>query len=330
MFELHWPLFLLALPLPLLLRRLLPPQPAPRRAALLAPTLVRQLGQQSSATSARANRTAAALLWLCWLLVVVAAAQPRWLGEPTSLPTEGRDLLLAVDISGSMEQEDMRFNGRQVNRLLAVKAVVGDFVAERRGDRLGLVLFGERAYLQSPLTFDRATLQQLLEEAQIGFAGNGTAIGEAIGLGIKRLRERPASQRVMILLTDGANTSGELDPLRAAELAARAGVKIHTIGIGSDSAERESILGFIRPRSGSDLDETTLTAIADTTGGRYFRARDLGELVAVYRELNRIEAIEQQGERIRPHISLSYLLLALAALLLGGLQLLRLRGAEHG
>lgn len=326
MIELHWPLLLLALPLPLLVRWLAEVRAQPS-AALLAPTLVRQLSGTEQSTTATGNRLALILLWLAWTALLLAAAQPRWLGEPATLPTEGRDLLLAVDISGSMEQEDMRFNGRRVNRLVAVKAVVGDFVEQRRGDRLGLVLFGERAYLQSPLTFDRTTLQTLLEEAQIGFAGNGTAIGEAIGLGIKRLRERPASQRVMILLTDGANTAGELDPLRGAELAARAGVKIHTIGIGSDGAERDSMLGFIRPRSGSDLDEPTLTAIADNTGGRYFRARDLGELVEVYRELNRIEAIEQQGETIRPQISLSHWLLVAAAvaLLLAVTTLLRRR-----
>ena len=323
MFELHWPLLLLALPLPLLMQRWLTPSNTAQSAALIAPTLIRQLGGQSGAVRCNSSRTAAALLWLAWIAVVVAAAQPRWLGEPTLLPTEGRDLLLAVDISGSMEQEDMRFNGQQVNRLLAVKAVVGDFVEQRRGDRLGLVLFGERAYLQSPLTFDRTTLKVLLDEAQIGFAGNGTAIGEAIGLGIKRLRERPASQRVMILLTDGANTSGELDPLRAAELAARAGVKIHTIGIGSDAGERQRILGFVRTRSGSDLDEESLTQIAENTGGRYFRARDINELVEVYRELNRIEAIEQEGESIRPQVALAYWLLAVAALLLALLTLLR-------
>lgn len=323
MFELHWPLLLLALPLPLLMQRWLKPSKSSQTAALIAPTLIRQLGEQSGSARSNSSRTATALLWLAWVVLVVAAAQPRWLGEPTLLPTEGRDLLLAVDISGSMEQEDMRFNGQQVNRLLAVKAVVGDFVEQRRGDRLGLVLFGERAYLQSPLTFDRATLKVLLDEAQIGFAGNGTAIGEAIGLGIKRLRERPASQRVMILLTDGANTSGELDPQRAAELAARAGVKIHTIGIGSDAAERQSILGFVRTRSGSDLDEESLTQIAENTGGRYFRARDINELVEVYRELNRIETIEQEGESIRPQVALAYWLLAVAALLLALLTLLR-------
>jgi len=220
-------------------------------------------------------------------------------GDPVALPTNGRDLLLAVDISPSMRQRDMRIGGQTMNRLMAVKAVVGDFVEKREGDRLGLVLFGEQAYLQTPLTFDRKTLKTLLYEAQLGFAGsNGTAIGDAIGLAVKRLQDRPENHRVLILLTDGANNAGALDPLKAAQLANRAGVKIYTIGVGA--------------RGGSGFDEKTLATIATTTGGQFFRARNPQQLTAIYKELNRLEPVDQEAEMIRPVMSLFHWPLGLA------------------
>ena len=284
--------------------------------ALRAPLLANAAGTSSSAvTSAWRKSLLLLILGLIWLCTLLAIARPVWIGEPVSLPTSGRDILLAVDISGSMEREDMRLSGQTVNRLMAVKAVVGKFVTEREGDRLGLILFGEKAYLQTPLTFDRKTMQTLLNEAQLGFAGNGTAIGDAIGLSIKRLQQRPENHRVVILLTDGANNAGELEPLKAAELASRAKVKIYTIGIGAETQEAWGLFGKRVTNPSADLDEKTLSAIADATGGQYFRARNPEELVAIYEQLNRLEPIEQSAETIRPIAALYHWPLALGFIL---------------
>ena len=210
----------------------------------------------------------------------------------------------------------MELRGRQVNRLVAVKSVVSDFVVERKGDRLGLILFGEKAYLQTPLTFDRLTMQTLLNEAQIGFAGsNGTAIGDAIGLAVKRLQERPENHRVVILLTDGASNAGGLDPLKAADLARRAKVKIYTIGIGAEVQETWGLFGKRVTNPSADLDEAALTQIAQTTGGQFFRATNPKELQAIYTELNRLEPIEQAAETLRPIATLFHWPLGLAFVL---------------
>jgi len=256
---------------------------------------------------------------------VAALARPVWVGEPVALPTNGRDILLAVDISGSMGRDDMVQNGQQVDRLTTVKSVVGDFVIEREGDRLGLILFGEKAYLQTPLTFDRQSMQTLLNEAQIGFAGkDGTAIGDAIGLSVKRLQDRPENHRVVILLTDGASNAGELEPAQGADLARRAGVKIYTVGIGAEVQETWGLFGKRVTNPSADLDEASLIAIAEQTGGKFFRARDPEELSAIYTELNRLEPIEQDAETIRPVASLYHWPLGLAfvlSLVLGSLKL---------
>lgn len=300
MLELLWPWILTLAPLPLLYRWLRKPADVQLR-ALRAPLLVNAAGDSSSAANKSLRKSLLlCALWLIWLSALLAISRPIWVGEPVALPTNGRDILLAVDISGSMEREDMKINGRVVNRLVAVKEVVGDFVLERQGDRLGLILFGEKAYLQTPLTFDRKTMQTLLYEAQLGFAGQGTAIGDAIGLSVKRLQERPENHRVVILLTDGANNAGELEPLKAAELASRAKVKIYTIGIGAEAMETRSLFGTRMTNPSADLDEKTLVGIADATGGKFFRARNPQELAEIYRELNRLEPIEQDAETIRP------------------------------
>jgi Ca-activated chloride channel family protein len=216
-----------------------------------------------------------------------------------------------------MRQRDMRIGGQIVNRLVAVKSVVGDFVEKREGDRLGLVLFGEQAYLQTPLTFDRKTLQTLLYEAQMGFAGsNGTAIGDAIGLAVKRLQDRPKSHRVVILLTDGANNAGALEPIKAAQLANRAEVKIYTIGVGA--------------RGANGLDEKSLAEVAKITGGQFFRARNPAELEAIYQELNRLEPVDQEAETIRPTISLYHWPLGVAFILSLLIAVIRQRGSSHG
>ena len=217
--------------------------------------------------------------------------------------------MLAVDISGSMGTEDMELGGQLVDRLAVVKRVVADFIGARQGDRLGLILFGTNAYLQAPLTFDLQTVDRLLSEAPVGIAGGKTAIGDAIGLAVKRLRQRPDGDRVLILLTDGANNVGEVAPVKAAELAAGEGIRIYTIGVGADELRMPSIFGAFGSRlvnPSADLDEDTLTRIAENTGGRYFRARDTEGLAEVYAIIDALEPVEQDPETYRPIAALYY------------------------
>ena len=216
------------------------------------------------------------------------------------MPVSGRDLMLLVDISPSMDERDMVIQGRSINRLQAVKRVLDQFIDRREGDRLGLVLFGTQPYVQAPLTFDRETVRTLLLEAGLGMAGRATAIGDAVGLAVKRLRDRPQEQRVAILLTDGANTAGEVSPDKATEIAAAAGVRLYTIGIGADSMIQRGLLGSRRVNPSRDLDEALLTRMAEQTGGRYFRARSLPELEMIYDSIDQLEPIEQEGQFYRP------------------------------
>ena len=306
-----WPWFYLILPLPFLYRKLR--RSANSESPYLESTILLSIAETQNrlVSSTSQRRLLILLLIIAWLSLVTAIARPVNIGDPVALPTTGRDILLAVDISGSMEREDMIINGRQVNRLYAVKSVVSEFVDTREGDRLGLILFGERAYLQTPLTFDTKTLQDLLIEAQIGFAGNGTAIGDAIGLSVKKLKERPDSNRVLILLTDGSNTAGVLSPSEASDIAKKAKVKIYTIGIGDGRQRNQGLFGQTLVNQNNDLDERTLTAIADLTGGKYFRARDPRELRSIYDQLNKLEPIDQDEELLRPITSLFHWPLAL-------------------
>ena len=306
MLELIWPYALLLAPLPWLIRRLPPVNESPQ-AALWVPFFDNWKALHVAAMHAPAN-IKLLLLLLTWLGLVLGLARPTWIGAPVSLPSSARDLMIAVDISGSMQVEDMRLGQNRIRRIDAVKQVLGDFIERRRGDRLGLILFGSNAYLQAPLTFDTRTVQQYLQEAQLGFAGRETAIGDAIGLAVKRLRGRPAQDRVLILLTDGANTAGEVRPLAAAGLAADNNVRIHSIGIGADVMEVPGLLGgsfgarTVNPSA--DLDEQTLTQIAKLTGGRYFRARQPEELAQIYQLLDLMEAVDQEAVIFRPRSSL--------------------------
>ena len=202
--------------------------------------------------------------------------------------------MLAVDLSGSMAQRDFIVGNQRVDRLTATKVVAGQFIARRKGDRVGLILFGDRAYLQAPLTHDLKTVERLLDEAFITMAGQKTAIGDAIGLAIKRLRHKKGD-KVLILMSDGENTAGEMDPLKAAELAREEGLKIYTIGIGS-----ERPMDLFGMAGGSALDERTLKAIAKITGGRYFRARDTRELMEIYHTIDKLEPVENDQRVYRP------------------------------
>ena len=300
MFQIEWPLVLLLIPLPLLVYLTLPARAQQQQAALRVPMIEDfQLGGVQ-ADEVKSYRWRQFFSLLAWLLLVFAASRPQWLGESIAIPISGRDLMLAVDLSDSMRTADFKLEGKQVNRLQATKQVASQFIERRRGDRLGLILFGTQAYLQTPLTFDSKTVNRLLQESAIGLAGERTAIGDAIGLAIKRLDLESDNSRVLVLMTDGANTAGEVTPLKAAQLAASRGLKVYTIGIGADEQIESTWFGLRRTNPSAQLDEKTLRAIASLSGGRYFRARDTEELAKIYGLLDELEPLPRDTQSLRP------------------------------
>lgn len=294
------------LPLPWLVFRWVRPNAQKINGGLIVPFYAQWSSAAEKQTRGTNNISTLLLLSFAWIFLLLAVAKPQWIGEPVEMPIEGRDLMMAVDLSGSMERPDFLLNGQQVDRLTAVKAVGGEFIERRVGDRIGLILFGKRAYVQTPLTHDRATAKRMLLESEIGLAGKETAIGDAIGLAVKRLRDRPQESRVLILLTDGANTAGEVDPLQAAKLATEIGLKIYTIGVGADRMEIQTFFGSRMIDPSSELDEKTLRGIADETGGKYFRAKDTQELEQIYQQLDRLEPTKKGAQVYRPRMSLYY------------------------
>ncbi|MGB1239357.1 MAG: vWA domain-containing protein [Pseudomonadales bacterium] len=300
-FSFAWPWLFVLLPLPLVIWRWLAPA-AVAPSALKVPFyahLVSAKGSQQRDLMVLRQ----VVLVLIWLLLLGAAANPRWLGEPQAVAQSSRDLILAVDISGSMETQDMQLGSARVNRLEGIKAVMDGFIERRRGDRLGLILFADNAYMQVPLTFDHTVLNRFLQEAQIGFAGKNTAIGEAIGLAVKRMGEQ-SENKVLILLTDGANTAGAVSPLDAAQVAAAEGLKIYTLGFGADEMLVQDFFSQRSVNPSQDLDEPTLRSIAERTGGRYFRARDIEQLVDIYQLLDELEPSDVDDQFVTPQRAL--------------------------
>ncbi|MFQ6004695.1 MAG: VWA domain-containing protein [Woeseia sp.] len=309
MWSLAWPWMLLALPLPVLIRAVLPAVTESAEAGLKVPSLAAFAVLTDRTETERFLNWRVWIAVVAWALLVLAAARPERIGDELDVPVSGRNLMLAVDLSGSMDAKDFELGNRRVDRLTATKAVAGDFIERRKGDRIGLILFGERAYLQVPLTLDRETVRVLLMEAFIGLAGEKTAIGDAITLAVKRIHDQGAvaDEQVLILLTDGANTAGEIDPVKAAELAQQIGLRVYTIGIGAQEMMISSITGGMRRVNPSaDLDEETLTRIADLTGGRYFRAKDTAALQDIYRILDDMEPVAEPEAGFRPVKSLFY------------------------
>jgi Ca-activated chloride channel family protein len=300
MIHLAWPWMALLAPLPWLSYRWR--APADSGATLYVPMAAEVSPQRPSVF--RRPRWGRWLLGLIWILMVAAAMRPQWLGEPQALPAVGRRMMLAVDVSGSMETPDMTGGA---SRLEVVQEVAGRFIDGRQGDRVGLILFGTRPYLQAPLSADLATVHRFLDEAVIGEAGKQTAIGDAIGLAVKRLRAEDqesgaeaqaqgsaARRTVLVLLTDGQNNAGEMPPAQAAQIAARMGLTIYTIGVGATTG---GLFGL--SPGNSDLDEDTLKGIAQATGGRYFRAGDADALAAVYRQIDRLEPAPSAARWLR-------------------------------
>ena len=299
MLQLAWPWILAAVVAPLLVARLVPRAPDAAGAPIRVPYFEEALGWSRRATVSR-PRVRQMVALFAWGALVLAAARPQWIGDPVSLPVHGRDVMLALDLSGSMREQDMKSAAGFEQRIDTVKRVAGDFVARRAGDRVGLILFGTRAYLQTPFTLDLDTVSEMVSETVLGLAGEQTAIGDAIGLAVKRLRERATHERVLVLLTDGADTASRVDPLSAARFAAEEGITIYAVGVGADEEASLRWFGTRLTRSRSALDESTLQTIADLTGGRYFRARDATELEEIYRLIDALEPVGGDDEVFRP------------------------------
>lgn len=275
--SLAWPWLLVLLPLPLLARRLLPPLAVPRPALRLPPHL---LGAARPAGAARGHGPWLAAL--AWIALVVALAGPRVEVASGVIPASGRDIVLVMDLSGSMLKEDFFLDDRPVTRLDAVKRTAAAFVAARRGDRIGLVIFGDRAYFAAPLTFDVDAVARAIAEAQIGISGRGTAISDGLGLAAKRLSRSDAPTRVIVLMSDGVDTSGTVPAAEAARLAHDHGIRVHSIALGPEDLENQ-------PRSRDAVDVATLRAVAAAAGGERFRVRDTADLQAVAQSLDRLE-----------------------------------------
>jgi Ca-activated chloride channel family protein len=288
------PYWFLLLPLPILVRRVAPPYATPQE-GLRVPffqNLVALTGQTPTqgATILKPNWVQRLLVPLCWGLLVIALAQPQWLGEPITQVQSARDLMLMVDLSQSMEARDFNDEqGNPVDRLEAVKRVLDDFIDQRQGDRIGLILFGTKAYLQVPFTQDLETARYLLNEAQIKMAGAQTMLGDAVGFAIQTFDNSDTDNRVVILLTDGNDTGSQVPPAQAAEIAAQKGVVIYTVAIGDPATVGEQ-----------KLDEDALQDIADKTGGQFFRASDREGLVTIYATLDQLEPQEFDSRSYQP------------------------------
>lgn len=320
MIHFAWPWLLLALPLPLLVYWL-PAKNQGGVAALNMPIIMD--GIDNNVGSRNKNTRSILFLTLVWILLVLAASRPQWLGEAVNIPTESREMMIAVDLSGSMKAEDMRLNGNVVNRLQMLKVVLGDFIDRRSGDRLGLIFFGDDAYMQTPMTFDRKTVKQMLDESVIGLVGQQTAIGDSIALAVKRFAQKEESNRVLLLLTDGRNTAGKITPDEALELAVSRDITIYTVGIGADENVRKSLsrsdsslinslFSSGTVRSASDLDEGLLSKIAKQTGGEYFRATSGKSMEEIYQMLDQLEPVAQEQKQMRPVSAMFFWPLALA------------------
>ena len=298
MLEFAWPWMFLLLPLPILAWWWLPPYRA-RQASVQVPffdRLAAATGQvpQRGAVVLRRRAVQMIVATLVWVLVVAALARPQWVSDPVTREVSARDLVLAVDISGSMDQRDFRTpDGQMLTRLDGVKRVIGDFIARRHGDRIALILFGTRPYVQVPFTQDLDTAQQLLDQTQVGMAGQQTAIGDTIGLAIKTLDNSAAQQKILILLTDGNDTASRVPPEHAADIARQNDIAVYTVGVGDPAASGEN-----------RVDLGVLKAVASTTHGQFFRAEDGAQLQAIYADIDRLVPAKLQTLSWRPKLPL--------------------------
>ena len=299
-FALPYAVFLLLLPMAL--RYLLPAVKGLHGDALKVPFLEDlkkislksgSLWQQSSQNSH--NTTALFWLYLLYVLLVLSAMRPQLLGEPLPLRSQSRDIMMITDISNSMLEPDFAIGKQRINRLSAVKKTATDFIGKRKNDRFGLILFGTRAYLQAPLTYDKNSVKDILWAMDAGMAGNSTSIGDAIGLALKNL-PKDNREKILILLTDGENNDGSLSMADAIQLAKDENVKIYTIGVGNEQAFIDSFFGVKIALGNNALDEKSLQALAKETQGQYFRAKDTLGLQKIYNAIDGLEPTENNEQ----------------------------------
>jgi Ca-activated chloride channel family protein len=292
MINFAWPWFICLLPLPLLFFWLI--KPKKNQHIIINASTLPYLAKKISGTN-KHHRYSKILLIVGWCLFIVTMSRPQWLDAPIVQSLPSRDLLLAVDVSYSMQIKDMTLSGQSVERLDVVKSYLQSFIKQRQGDRVGIILFADHAYLMVPFTQDLKAIGHLINEVDIGLAGTFTAIGESITLAIKRTLHEPFNNKTLILLSDGRDTVNTISPLDAAALAKASGLKIYTVGIGADPSETESQ---------SDLDEDTLEKIAQITGGQYFRARSEQDLSEIYQQINLIEPLSLKTVSYQPYTEL--------------------------
>lgn len=310
MIELVFPWALLLLPAPWLAWRLLPPhrQQLPALRLPFFRRIVDAAGADARAGSLVMRRSSLQMIVaiLVWSLLVVALARPERVGEPMEITRAARDIILAIDISGSMDETDfVTTDGARIQRLAAVKRVVDDFVAAREGDRVALIVFGSKAFVQSPFTEDLRTVRELLQQTEVGMAGPHTVIGDAIGLAIRTFEASDIEQRLLILLSDGADTGSTMTPINAAEIAATNKVAIYTIGVGDPAGGGEQ-----------KVDQAALEDIAARTDGRFFFANDEAGLQQIYARIDELTPRKVESTSFRQRHSLTWWPLALALLLI--------------
>lgn len=323
MFHLETPLFLLAIfliPLFFLIEN------KRKRGFLFYPSL-KLLESESSSKEKLFHYLPIVLKCLALAFCIFALARPQLANVKTEVSSEGVDILLTIDTSGSMKALDFKVEGEEVDRLVAVKKVVKDFIKNRVSDRIGMVVFGDMAYTQTPLTLDYEVLLNFLNQVEIGAAGDATAIGDGIALSVKRLKDLPGKSKVIILLTDGRSNAGRITPDKAAEIAAEYGVKIYTIGVGSRGPvpfPEQTFFGIRHILVQLDMDEETLQRIAEKTKGQYFRATDTEALKKIYETIDQLEKVEAKVTHYQEYQELYRYFLVIALVLMLSEMFLRL------
>lgn len=322
MIHFAYPAAFFLLIVPFIVRRFLPPVKGLHGDALYVPFweeifTVNGKNKNSGLSGASAkNNKKIWILWAVWILSVAAAARPQWIGEPIKIKDYGRDIMLVLDISTSMREPDFVLNRRRIDRLTAVKLTAENFIKRRTNDRIGLVLFGTRAYLQSPITFDRQSVIDTIKTMDAGMAGNSTSIGDALGLALKNIRKGgDKGEKIIILLTDGENNDGSLSMAQAINLAYNEKIKIYTIGVGTKNAFVDSLFGISVSQSVGGVDEEGLKQLAEKTKGTYFRAEDTQQLQKIYNEIDKMEPSANEDQFTREVRDLFHIPLSLALML---------------